>query len=615
MMTASSIMLLQYIFFATYYLFPLEVIAHSTTQTDQVVHGIKMLSQERVCGPWHYQSDEKCQCYRRDGVPVDWIRCTNESALLLFGHCMTYEKGEGTSVSGCLYFQVEGHKVSDSEPGYIELSNNISELNDYMCGPMNRKGFLCRECIDGFGPSFTSLGYECSNCTNTYGIPLYLLIEFVPLTVFYLVILVFQVNLTTSPMTCFIYYSHLVIAVTSIRQNSALNKVLFEPSNSLEAKKIKFALISVYGMWNLDIFRYAVPPFRISSKLTLAHITILGYISVVYPLCLIIITWICVEIHGRNFRPLVLLWRPLHRFFVQLRRGWDTKSDIIDVFCTFLLLSYSKLVYQSLNLIWCQKLMKLNESGILQSLYVTQSDPYLACGHTKSILFTVLVSIILLLSILPPLLLILYPIKCFRTCLSRCRLDLAVINIFVEKFHCCYRDGLDGGRDMRSCSGFYFLLRFFAPLAAYIPYKSRHITIISFTNVMYTALAISTALIKPYKKGYMNISDTLVLSLIAILCHLITSGGYDSIKSAQIVAFSFLPALVFWIYVTFKLLTKLWHKTKELCRSKNSGCSRKLHIIMTPCVNVSDESEGNECNQPLIRTASVPVTVVDFSSS
>ena len=135
-------------------------------------------------------------------------RCTKESALLLFGSCMTYEKDEETFVSECPYFQIQGHKVSDSEPGYIELPRNVSELNDYMCGPMSRKGRLCSECIDGFGPSFE---YKCSNCTNSYGIPLYILTELILLTVFYLIILVFQVNLTTSPMTCFIYYSQLLI--------------------------------------------------------------------------------------------------------------------------------------------------------------------------------------------------------------------------------------------------------------------------------------------------------------------------------------------------------------------------------------------------------------------
>ena len=37
--------------------------------------------------------------------------------------------------------------------------------------------------------------------------------------------------------------------------------------------------------------------------------------------------------------------RPFHGCFVRLRRGWNTKSDLIDVFASFFLLSYSKILY------------------------------------------------------------------------------------------------------------------------------------------------------------------------------------------------------------------------------------------------------------------------------
>ena len=69
---------------------------------------------------------------------------------------MTHEEGEGTVVGRYQYFEIRGHNKSET-PGFISLPDNVSELNDYMCGPMNRKGFVCSECIEGFGPSFTSL--------------------------------------------------------------------------------------------------------------------------------------------------------------------------------------------------------------------------------------------------------------------------------------------------------------------------------------------------------------------------------------------------------------------------------------------------------------------------
>ena len=34
----------------------------------------------------------------------------------------------------CPYFLIKGHNVSKYDPQYIKLTNNISQLNDYMCG-------------------------------------------------------------------------------------------------------------------------------------------------------------------------------------------------------------------------------------------------------------------------------------------------------------------------------------------------------------------------------------------------------------------------------------------------------------------------------------------------
>ena len=120
----------------------------------------------------------------------------------------------------CPYLKMKMHAygVACNDPLYIILPNNISKLNDYMCGPMNRKGFLCSECIDRFSPSFTSPDYmACSNCTASryYGVPLFILTEIVPITLFYLTFLLFQVNVTSSPMTCYIFYSQVMMLATT----------------------------------------------------------------------------------------------------------------------------------------------------------------------------------------------------------------------------------------------------------------------------------------------------------------------------------------------------------------------------------------------------------------
>ena len=118
----------------------------------------------------------------------------NNHTLLRLGFCATYEEHTRmVSLSACPYFQLNGkysmHK-EECNTWYIQLPNNVSKLNDYMCGPLNRKGRVCSECKDGFGPAIASFGFQiqCSNCTASgwYGILLYMFLEIVPVTIFYL---------------------------------------------------------------------------------------------------------------------------------------------------------------------------------------------------------------------------------------------------------------------------------------------------------------------------------------------------------------------------------------------------------------------------------------------
>jgi len=66
---------------------------------------------------------------------------------------------------------------------YIALPGNESELNNVFCAPLNRRGLLCKDCIDGIGPSIINIGYACANCTENKNrwMP-YILSEFVPAT-------------------------------------------------------------------------------------------------------------------------------------------------------------------------------------------------------------------------------------------------------------------------------------------------------------------------------------------------------------------------------------------------------------------------------------------------
>ena len=208
-----------------------------------------------------------CQIYK--------INCQESGPLLPFGYCATYSENNSTkslSIANCPYLQHKYYNMTT--PDYISLPVSLNELNDYMCGPLNRKGPLCSECADGFGYSLSSFSYKCVNCTlNTwYHIPVYLVAQFVPTTVLYIVILVFRLSAISPPMPCFIMYAQLVVFGFDLStHNSFGNSKEFIFTENGNVKSNMKIIDSFYGLLfnQMDkiIFQYLLPPLCLSTKL------------------------------------------------------------------------------------------------------------------------------------------------------------------------------------------------------------------------------------------------------------------------------------------------------------------------------------------------------------
>ena len=419
-----------------------------------------------------------------------------------------------------------------TKPGYKLLPENISDLNSNMCGPMNRKGYLCSNCIDGHGPSISVLIHpnDCYKCTDNWnGVILYLVIMLAPVTLFYLIMLVFQFRITSAPMPCFIMYSQFIVVLFSHTWNGWFHDIAVIMLNKIgNFRAVGRIILALYGIFSMDFVCHAVPPFCISTYLGLYHRAFLGFISAVYPMLLILITWICIKLHDHNFRMIQYLWRPFHRCFVRLRRGWNTKNDLIDVFATFILLSYTRTAWQCVLIVSSTTLYTytLNGSRVRSyTKYVSDIDNTIDITNAKYITgFLFGLVIFITFNILPAFLLILYPIGKFRKMLSKVRLDRISLTIFMEKFHCCYRDGLDGKRDMRYFSGSYFVLSI---AVLHVPrLLCRYFQCISrwfVRGTLFLIAAILISLFRPYKAMYANVCDTLLLCHSALIQFIISS--------------------------------------------------------------------------------------------
>ena len=529
------------------------------------------------------------------------VICSENGPIIPLGCCATYDEDtQLVSFTLCPNFlALKSYHVA-AKPGHILLPRSVSQLNTYMCGPLNRKGLVCSECADGFGPSVTSLGYKCANCTDAwYGVPLFLFLEFVPITVFYLIVLVFHISITSAPVPCFIMYAQIItIMLYLIGHDDDMARDLTFSAESGTVRIDMKIIHTFYGIFNLDFFRLLFPPICISSRLKSLYVSCFDYVIALYPLFLIFLTWICVDLHGRNLRPLVWLWRPFHRCFVRLRRGWDTKSDIVDVFATFFLLTYSKHLYQMLLMQVTQSVVEYDVSGTFVRIsHVTFVDPSVTSRSKYLLLFTVPVATVsYVFIILPPLLLALYPIKAFHLFLSKCHLNFVAVNIFVEKVNGCYRNGLDGGRDMRSFSSLYFFVRIVLYLTGFLSkmlsndiWSMKVIWFSSGTVFFTTTLTIGLA--RPYKKVYMHCIDTLLLANLALICYVVCGlSDFSRIVITRILLF--LPMLAFVAIIVLKKLQPVGQSIKNLLFK---GC--RIRCMFQKIISSVESDE----HQPLIQ--------------
>ena len=533
-----------------------------------------------TCPPLHvYNTTTKtCECFRGFLVQENVVKCTEYGGLSLqYNFCMTYdEELETISITFCSqYFELRDHSIS--EPGFIYIPDNITELNDYMCGSMNRKGTVCSDCADGFGPSITTLKFHCSDCTNTWqGILLYLALELLPVTIFYAIILTFQPNIMSAPMVSFILYSNIIIITSKY--------------NSDERQDFSAAAATLYSIWTLDFFRFAVPPFCVSPNLRTIHIFYLQSLSTIFPFFLIMLTWACITLHSHNIRLIVWTWELLNKaFFKHINAKWESTSTttIVNVFATFFLLSFAKLTFLLILPLYPLERHSIDTNLSSTSALYSFIDPTAKFQSTNYLPFIVISTLLFLISLLPLVfLLALYPFRGLRSLLFKCvpGRSIGPINIFVEKFYCCYRDGLNGGRDMRSFASLYF----FVVLFCYILLTSYVSNFLIAT--LFGGCSLLIVIIQPYKEKYMSVGDALILANMALLT-ISTDRSYQAFPFIQVIQSTLvtLPVLGLISSIIYRKFRNRFKITFRSIKVKMLACFCKKH-------KAEEVQEGNTQN-------------------
>ena len=217
-------------------------------------------------------------------------------------------------------------------------------------------------------------------------------------------------------------------------------------------------MLTLQTLFGILIFFRAFTPdicFKISTLSALS----LEYVVAFYPMLLIIIMYIAVELHSRGFRMILLIWRPFQHCSLYFRKEWNMKSSLVNVFATFLLLSYNRLLDISFSLLMFITAYNLRGKAVGRYLYYDSSIVFFGKEHRQFGILAIFVLVTF--NFVPFLLLLLYPMKWFQECLNFFKLSHIALHTFVDSFIGCYKDGTEPGtQDGHYFAALFFLLRF-----------------------------------------------------------------------------------------------------------------------------------------------------------
>ena len=460
------------------------------------------------CPPGLFCRKGHCECGKV--YPENFISCNGTRSSLFNYYCLTFDEDTKlTFVGQCIRAlnrtKSRGNLASDTL--YHLLPGNVSQLDARMCRPLNKTGTLCGRCLPDHYPLTYSFNMTCIPCPHAHWNWFrYIMAAYLPLTLLCIAVLFFKINTTSSHLFAVVYYCQTITMPLQIRN------VFIEINGDTNLSYLTAAkfFFSLYGIWNLDFFRpfYSDLCLGIGILPTLA----LDYVIAVYPLLLMMITYLLIIIHSKNFRVITILWRPFHALFSLFRRNWDIRTSVIDAFATFFFLSNVKFLSVSFDLLIPTPVYQLypDHYNYTLSLYYAANVEYFGSEHLP---FGILAIIMLcVFVILPCTVLALYPFAFFQKFLNLFPFPWYILHTIVDSFYGCYKDGTQPGtRDYRWCVSIFFSIRLCQFLLYIIPDKVVYNLIVTLILVLLVTLM---SILQPFKFPRYNIINIIFLQML-----------------------------------------------------------------------------------------------------
>ena len=506
------------------------------------------------CPPGYMYSskDDLCACLtdRTHENPVI-LGCEDTVYQAYFNpyYWIGYETDDATDllVAPCPYqYCYLDHNVTGN--GLLPRVANKAILDKFVCGTSSGTGTLCGSCIDGYSVSFNSPTFACNKCDNEYKLGvLFLFLSYIlPVTILFVIIMMFDIRMTTGPIGSFIFFAQIIsseyhyIVIYSINANNPTTLNAFN------------AILGIYSIANLDFFNYDVFKYCIFQGAGTIDIVAFELLLSLYPVVLII------------------TYALIRRYYYLCERPWCfqrlnfSSKSIIHGICAFLVICFAKINLQAFTILIPAEITYIDDmQRVYKRVVYLQGDLdyFVEMPHTLYALGAILFIVVVI--GIPTLILLFHPIMMRIVVyfgwgeskavlfINKC-LMIDRLKPVLDSFQGNYKDNLHFFAGLQI---FFYRTLFFLIVVMTTPDNEKSLFYIS---GYFIAIILIHNLVMPFKKHVDNavytIIYTLMLTISVIELYTITTGKFlEGVIWIQIIL-CLLPLCCFVLYYAWRLI-------------------------------------------------------------
>ena len=193
------------------------------------------------------------------------------------------------------------------------FQKNRHSLNSIICSSLHRevRGSMCGRCTNGTGPSVNSAGSQCVKC-GAINILYYILLQYLPATITFLVILLFRINVTSAPMAHYVLFCNALVVFFQTPTCFFITQSVPDAPYSYILK----AFLTLNSIWSFDLLYFVSPPLCLSPHIEEINIYYIHMLATLYPFLLLLLAY--VHAWGSSYMhvPTVPMYSPRHIYLM-----------------------------------------------------------------------------------------------------------------------------------------------------------------------------------------------------------------------------------------------------------------------------------------------------------